>query len=219
MMKFAFYISGRATRLCEILEDSRAKDFIPEIAFVISDNLNEEKTVRSLCEENRIEYIYYDYKNIHTNLTRGERNERLSDELLRNLTEKKVDYMFCFGHHLMSGRLLVEYENRIIVFHPSLLPSYTHFNAIDQAITNHEFVVGNTAFFADAGVDSGPIIMQSVMLSSNFGDGDYERLLHPIVDMFYKIWPALEEGRIKVDGRTVTIEKADYRTVNFYPEF
>lgn len=218
-MKLAFYISGRATRLCEILEDSRARDIIPKVAFVISDNLNEGDKVRSLCEKNGIEYIYYDYNNMHTNLTRSERNESLSNEMLRNLKQHNVDYMFSFGHHLMCGRLLTEFENRIIVFHPSLLPSYTHFGAIDQAIANHEFVVGNTAFFVDAGVDSGPIIMQSVMLSSNFGAGDYDTLLHPIVDMFYKLCSVLEEGRIKVGGRTVTIEKANYETVNFYPDF
>lgn len=218
-MKLAFYISGRATRLCEILEDSRAKDIIPKIAFVISDNVNEGEEIRALCEKNRIQYIYYDYNNNHTDLTRAERNEKLSDEMLRHLTEKNVDYMFSFGHHLMSGRLLVEFENRIIVFHPSLLPSYTGFGAIDQATANHEFVVGNTAFFVDAGIDTGPIIMQSVMLSSNFGSGDYNKLLHPVVDMFYKLWAALEEGRIKVDGQTVTVEKANYETVNFYPEF
>lgn len=217
-MNIAFYISGRGTRVCEILSEDRKKELIPDVKFVLSDSWKDGELIREICEQTKIQYIFYDYKNQYEQSSRLERNEKLSDKILSYLEKENVDYLFVFGHHLLSGKLLKKYENRIIGFHPSILPSYTGFNAIDQAIANKEFVVGNTAFFIDEGMDTGLIIMQSVMLSSNFGTNNYEALLHPLVDMFYKIWMAAKEKRIHIQDKKVVIDGANYHKAHYYPE-
>lgn len=217
-MNIAFYISGTARRLCEILTDERAERVCEGLKFVFSDERKGEEQIRTLCEEKDIQYVYYDYKKEGAGLSRQDKNRKLSDEILKFLQENQIDYMFLFGHHLLSGQLLERYENRLICFHPSLLPSYTGMNAIDQAMEHKELIVGNSAFFIDEGMDTGMVIMQSVMHSSNFGEDDYDTLLHPIVDMFYFIFQALEEKRLVVQNGKAVILGADYTKVNFYPE-
>ena len=123
-----------------------------------------------------------------------------------------------FGHHLLSGELLKEYEHHIICFHPSLLPHYKGFSGIDQAIENKDFVIGNSAFLIDEGMDTGQVILQSVMHASNFEGDNYEVLLHPIVDMFYYLVKVIKEDRLNIVEGKVYIADADYERVQYWPE-
>jgi methionyl-tRNA formyltransferase len=47
-----------------------------------------------------------------------------------------------------------------ICFHPSLLPKYRGASAINWALINGESVTGLTLFWVDAGIDTGPILLQ-----------------------------------------------------------
>ena len=60
--------------------------------------------------------------------------------------------------------------------------------------------------------------MQQVMHVDNFEKNNYEALLHPIVDMFFKLIKILNENRLIVNEKSVRIKDADYKSVNFYPE-
>ena len=51
-------------------------------------------------------------------------------------------------------------QNRIINIHPSLLPKYPGEDAQEQAFKAGEKISGLTIHFVDAGLDSGPIILQ-----------------------------------------------------------
>ncbi len=217
-MKIAFYISGTARRLCEILTDERADNICKYVQFVFSDDHRGEENIQKVCKGRGITYIVYNYENEGKGLDRKTKNRRLSDEILKVLQKNQIDYMFLFGHHLLSGEILEYYKNKLICFHPSLLPSYTGMNAIDQAIGKGEIIVGNSAFFVDEGMDTGMVIMQSAMHVSNFGENNYEVLLHPIVDMFYSIFKVLLENRLVIQNNKVVILGADYRKVNYYPE-
>ncbi len=217
-MKIAFYISGRANRLCEIMRDPRFVQIREMLQFVLNDNSTDCEIIHQLCENSEIPWIFYDYKNYFADKTRKERNRSLSDFILSSLKNYSADYLFVFGHHLLSGELLKEYEHRIICFHPSLLPHYKGFSGIDQAIENKDFVIGNSAFFIDEGLDTGEIIIQSVMHTSNFENNNYEALLHPIVDMFYYLIKVLKEDRIRIVERKVRILSADYGRVYYWPE-
>ena len=59
---------------------------------------------------------------------------QVSQKLLFLLKEHNIDYLFCFGDKLLKGELLIEYKNKIINFHPSILPAFPGINAIDQAL-------------------------------------------------------------------------------------
>ena len=61
---------------------------------------------------------------------------------------------------IKSKELLEKYKNRIINIHPSLLPKYPGEDAQEQAFKAGEKISGLTIHFVDAGLDSGPIILQ-----------------------------------------------------------
>ena len=55
------------------------------------------------------------------------------------------------------------WHHRIINLHPSLLPSFTGVNAIEQAFTYGVKVTGVSTIFVDEGVDTGIIILQEIV--------------------------------------------------------
>jgi phosphoribosylglycinamide formyltransferase 1 len=61
---------------------------------------------------------------------------------------------------LVSERFLARYPSAVINVHPSLLPAFPGLHAIEQAIEYGVSVFGVTVHFVDAGVDTGPVILQ-----------------------------------------------------------
>jgi phosphoribosylglycinamide formyltransferase-1 len=61
---------------------------------------------------------------------------------------------------LLSESFLARFPGAVINVHPSLLPAFPGLHAIEQALEYGVKVFGVTVHFVDAGVDSGPIILQ-----------------------------------------------------------
>jgi phosphoribosylglycinamide formyltransferase 1 len=61
---------------------------------------------------------------------------------------------------LLSEPFLARFPGAVINVHPSLLPAFPGLHAIEQALEYGVKVFGVTVHFVDAGVDSGPIILQ-----------------------------------------------------------
>jgi len=139
----------------------------------------------------------------------------VSEVLLQELDSRKLNYCFCFGARILVGRLLETYRNRIVNFHPSLLPSFAGLKAVDQALEYGAPVLGNTAHFIDEGVDTGPIIMQSMLPRALFDD--YDSVLDLQMPMMAQIMEWLSEDRVELTGRAVTVRGASYRESFFVP--
>lgn len=61
---------------------------------------------------------------------------------------------------LLGERFLESFPGAVINVHPSLLPAFPGVRAIEQALDYGVKVFGVTVHFVDAGVDSGPVILQ-----------------------------------------------------------
>jgi phosphoribosylglycinamide formyltransferase-1 len=61
---------------------------------------------------------------------------------------------------LLSPAFLERFPGAVINVHPSLLPAFPGLHAIEQALAYGVKVFGVTVHFVDAGVDSGPVILQ-----------------------------------------------------------
>ena len=61
---------------------------------------------------------------------------------------------------LLSEPFLARFPGAVINVHPSLLPAFPGLHAIEQALEYGVKAFGVTVHFVDAGVDSGPIILQ-----------------------------------------------------------
>jgi len=208
--RFAFYVSGQATRLQKIVE---LYPQIMENTFIVINDEGSNPIVEKIVLERNIPYIEFSYSD--KCLKGKDRNDYLSKILLEKLLELNIDFTFCFGSKLLQGDLLKTYKNRIINFHPAILPMFPGIKAIDNAMKSNSFLLGNTAHFIDDGKDTGPIIMQSIIQSSTFTN--YEDVLRLQLPMINQIFNWINEDRIKVHNNIVEIEKANYNQIIYIP--
>jgi phosphoribosylglycinamide formyltransferase-1 len=120
------------------------------------------------------------------------------------MLEFKIDFLFCFGDRILKGRILEVYKNKIINFHPSLLPAFSGLNAIDKALNSSVQILGNTAHFIDEGIDTGPIIMQSVIPRNSYTC--YEDVLSLQIPMLLRIWELIDSNKITVIDNLVVVK-------------
>lgn len=62
---------------------------------------------------------------------------------------------------ILSAGFLERFPDAVINVHPSLLPAFPGLRAVEQALSYGVKVFGVTVHFVDAGVDTGPVILQS----------------------------------------------------------
>ena len=208
-MQIAFYVSGNATRVKNIIKRDNVQ-INKSIVFVVTDEENED--LKQILYENNICYILAN----ENELKRVELN--FSDYMYYNLSQMDIDYLFVFGKKLLKGLVLKKYKNRMINFHPSILPLYPGFNAIDRALKDGMQILGNTAHFIDESIDGGPIIMQNIVSNQIYIDEGYEGVLKSQEDMFFKIYNMLEKQEIYIENNKVKIKNAKYKKSFFIPE-
>jgi phosphoribosylglycinamide formyltransferase-1 len=143
----------------------------------------------------------------------GARRGRLAPEaesrILQVLRADGVRLVCLAGFMRIVGpRLLAAFPGAVLNIHPALLPSFPGLEAARQALAHGVKVSGCTAHLVDAGVDSGPIVLQAAV---EVGEADTpETLAARILECEHEIYPRAvrlwAEGRLRVDGRRVHIE-------------
>jgi phosphoribosylglycinamide formyltransferase-1 len=77
------------------------------------------------------------------------------------LDDRRVDLVVLAGFmEVLGGPFIRRFEGRLINVHPSLLPAFPGFGAIEQALAYGVPVSGVTVHFVDEGVDTGPVLLQ-----------------------------------------------------------
>ena len=213
-MRISFYVSGSAGRLRKILKQA-PKATLELIKIVVCDNLRNED-LHQLLSEHNIKMVSFDYKTLHSD--KKKRSEVLSDTLNSLFKENEIDYCFCFGEHILKGQLLKNYKNKIINFHPSILPMFPGLNAIDQALDTGAKLLGNTAHFIDEGIDTGPIIMQNIVSLEFFEKYGYDGVLDQQITLFNRILDCLINESLLIEDRKVILKNHDYSKTVFFPE-
>lgn len=141
-------------------------------------------------------------------ITRDEFPEReaYDTELARRLKAHGVGLVVMAGFmRLITCRMLDAFPMRIINIHPSLLPAFPGLDVQKKTIEHGVRFSGCTVHFVDAGLDSGPIIIQAVVPVK---DSDtVESLSKRILAEEHRIYPlAIQlyaEGRLRIEGRRV----------------
>lgn len=108
---------------------------------------------------------------------------------------------------IISLGFVKKYKNRILNIHPSLLPAFPGLDSQKQALDYGSKYSGCTVHFVDEGIDTGPIIIQSVI---KIRENDTEETLSKrILREEHKIYPEavklFARKRIKVSGRRAII--------------
>jgi len=108
---------------------------------------------------------------------------------------------------IMSPEFIKHFKGRIMNIHPAILPSFPGLHSQKQAAEYGVKYSGCTVHFVDEGVDTGPIILQTIV---KVKDNDTEESLSKrILAKEHKIYPKaiklFAEGKIKVKGRKTAI--------------
>ena len=144
-----------------------------------------------------------EYKNKRTQY-----DKKIIKELEKNGVTPRNGLVCLAGFmRIISPYFIKKYKNRILNIHPALLPAYPGLNAQKQAIQNGAKFSGCTVHFVDEGVDSGPIILQSVVKVRN---NDNEKTLSKrILTEEHKIYPEavklFAKKKIHLSGKRVII--------------
>jgi phosphoribosylglycinamide formyltransferase 1 len=90
------------------------------------------------------------------------RDRQARDEALADWLEERGARLIVLAGYmeLLGGPFLERFPGAVMNVHPSLLPAFAGLNAIEQALAYGVKVFGVTVHFVDAGVDSGPVILQ-----------------------------------------------------------
>jgi len=108
---------------------------------------------------------------------------------------------------IISPQFIRKYKNRIMNIHPALLPAFPGLNVQKQAVEHGVKFSGCTVHFVDEGIDTGPIIIQSVIRVKNGDTG--EILAKRILKEEHKIYPEavrlFAKKKVRISGRKTII--------------
>jgi phosphoribosylglycinamide formyltransferase-1 len=194
--RLAVFVSGSGTNLQAII-DARIESV--EIAVVVCNNPGAYALERAKKHKIPVEVV--DHRLFSS-------REEFEKELIQRLEPYRIDLIVLAGFMRILSPLFVRaYKNRIMNLHPALLPSFPGTHAAKQALDYGVKFTGCTVHLVDEGVDTGPIILQSVV---PIHDADTEEsLLDRIHREEHRIYPEairlFAEGRLRVEGRRVLI--------------
>ena len=108
---------------------------------------------------------------------------------------------------IISPEFVKKYKNRIINIHPALLPAFPGLNSQKQALEYGAKVSGCSVHFVDAGMDTGPVIIQAVVKVNE--KDSVESLSKRILKEEHRIYPEavnlFARKKIRVSGRRTII--------------
>jgi phosphoribosylglycinamide formyltransferase-1 len=192
--RVAVLVSGSGTNLQALLDDPVIR---PHLVLVLSDRPGVRALERAGDAGVRTAVIE----------PTGDRDE-LSKAVAVLLEEQNVDLIVSAGYMRVLGSPVVErWRQAWLNVHPALLPSFRGMHAVRDALAYGVKVTGVTVHFVDEGVDSGPVVSQEVV--AVHGADDWDALEERIHAAEHRLLPAAVrawiDGRIHVDGRTVTV--------------
>ncbi|AZK48732.1 phosphoribosylglycinamide formyltransferase [Paenibacillus lentus] len=136
------------------------------------------------------------------------RREDYEAEIAAELERRGVDLIVLAGYMLLLTPVLVDaYQGRMINIHPSLLPSFPGKDAIGQAWSYGVKVTGVTVHLVDGGMDTGPVIAQKIVEieQADTIEALEEKIRAAEHDLYPQVVNWFAEGRIRIDGRKITI--------------
>ena len=200
-MKIAVIASGRGSNFRALAKACLEEGYPAEIALLISDN--PEAGALEFARENGIENAVID-----CGPKRGSMSRESSEEMNRLCADRGVRLVCLAGFmRIVKGKLLDEYSGRMLNIHPALLPSFKGLHGQKQALDYGVFYSGCTVHFVDAGIDTGPIIIQKVVpvLQDDSEDSLSDRILAEEHAAYPEAVRLYAGGRLRIEGRRVLI--------------
>ena len=204
MLNLGILISGRGSNMESILKSIKTKKIPINPAVVISNNSNAEGL--KIARELGINIEVIESKNF-----KGSRTE-YDKKIMSTLSDYGVtprNGLVCLAGfmRIISPGFVKKYKNKIINIHPALLPAFPGLNSQKQALDYGAKYSGCSVHFVDAGMDTGPVIIQAVV---EIKEKDTEKSLSKkILKEEHRIYPEavnlIARKKIKISGRKTHI--------------
>jgi phosphoribosylglycinamide formyltransferase 1 len=200
MKNLGILLSGRGSNFEAIARKVEAGRIPARIAVVISNR--EDAAGLARAREMRLETRFVP--------SQGKSREAYDREVVTALKEFRVDLVCLAGFmRVLSPYFVREFPGRILNIHPALLPAFPGLEAQKQALEAGVKFSGCTVHIVDEGVDTGPIVCQSVV--PVLDDDTVETLSARILKKEHRIYSeaiALLLGdRIRIEGRRVLTKR------------
>ncbi len=208
MLQVAVLGSGRGSNFQAIL-DALQRGALPSVRIrvVISNNSGS-----GILEIARVHAI----PAIHLSQRQFPGEEEFVAALLQTFRQHEVNFIALAGYmKQLHHRVIAAYRNRIINIHPALLPKYGGkgmygMHVHETVVANRERVTGATVHIVDEEFDRGPIVLQRQVTIEP--DDSPEQVAAKVLAIEHEIYPQalrlFAGGKVKVAGRTVTIEQS-----------
>jgi len=202
LQKLGILISGRGSNMEAILKTIKNKKIPIKPTVVISNSSNARglKIAKKLGVETEI-IVSKGFKG-----GRWDYDKKIIAVLQKHGVTPKNGIVCLAGFmRIISPQFIRKYKNKILNMHPALLPAFPGLDAQKQAIEYGAKYSGCTVHFVDDGVDTGPIIIQSVVKINK--NDTVKTLTKKILKQEHKIYPEavrlLAEKKIRVYGRRI----------------
>ncbi|WP_020675731.1 phosphoribosylglycinamide formyltransferase [Geopsychrobacter electrodiphilus] len=198
-LRLGILASGGGTNLQSIIDGCAAGTLSAEVAIVICNNPGAGALTRAETAGLKTCCIN------HRDFTR---RSDFDSKVVKQLQAANVELVVLAGFmRIISPVFLEAYPQRIINIHPALLPAFPGLHVQQQAIDYGARFSGCTVHLVDAGVDTGPIVLQAVV--PVLEDDSAEDLAARILIEEHKIYPQaiqlFAEGRLLIENRRVRI--------------
>jgi phosphoribosylglycinamide formyltransferase-1 len=152
--------SGRGSNLEALLKAFPHDNPLGHIVLVISDRREALALQKAVEAQVEAEYVPWPRNRAQgaAGTTGRFQFEQVAGQLLR---DHHIDLVLLAGFmRLLSPEFVQAWEGRILNIHPSLLPQFPGLFAQRQALEAGVSETGCTVHFVDAGMDTGPIVLQ-----------------------------------------------------------
>ncbi len=202
-LRFAMVVSTSGSVMNEVLKD----DFVrSRVQLIVVDR-------SGVAQEKAQSY------GIPTTIVSNENVDRFCIRVRKLFDDLAIDYVFSFYTSFFSADFRDAYRDRILNFHPSLLPAFKGMDGFGDTVRYPARFAGNTVELIADVMDEGKIVMQTACPVDP--GAPTESIRHQVFvqqcKALLQVARWLQEGRIAVEGHRVVVRGATYDCASFSP--
>ena len=189
MKRLAIFVSGNGTNMENLIKAAQTGRIPAEVSLILCDNPGAGAIQKAKTFGVKISVVERD---------KFSSKREFEEEIIRHLEQNKIDFIALAGFmRILSSDFVKRYFGRVVNIHPAYLPAFPGAHAIRDAFEAKVKETGVTVHFVDAGVDTGPVILQR-KVAVEPGD-TLETLEAKIHTVEYELYP--EALRLLLSGK------------------
>ncbi len=199
-IRLGVLVSGRGSNLQAIIDNCETGGLSASVAVVISDQQDAYALERA--RKHGIPAVAVPAKGYK------DKRDAYDALLVAELQKHRVDLVCLAGFmRIITPTLIAAFPNRILNIHPALLPAFPGLHVQKAALEHGVRFSGCTVHFVDAGMDTGPIIIQAVVpvLDDDTEDTLSARILAQEHKIYSRAIQLYAEGKLAIKGRRVIV--------------